>query len=335
MNFRPLPLALAISLVTMTTLPAQSLACASCGCTLSSDWESQGLGSSEGLKLDFRYDYLNQDQLRSGSHSISAFDAARKVTPAGAQEVEQYTKNSYFTTTFDYAFNKNWGVNLQIPYIVRDHATLGSNTNGSTPADEAYTSQTSDLGDVKLIGRFQGFSEQHNTGIQFGLKLPTGTHAQTGISKDPLTPGEIATIDRGLQPGTGTTDLIVGAYTFDAINPSWDYFAQATYQKALDASDHYQPGDGITMSVGVRYMGLDNLQPQLQLNFHHVEHDRGSNADLYSTGGDLAYLSPGVVLPLDKGASIYSFMQLPLYQDVRGVQLAPRYTFSLGIRMAF
>jgi hypothetical protein len=51
--------------------PTAALACSSCGCTLSSDWSSQGLApSGEGFRLDLRYDYFDQNQLRSGISSL-------------------------------------------------------------------------------------------------------------------------------------------------------------------------------------------------------------------------------------------------------------------------
>jgi hypothetical protein len=77
------------------------------------------------------------------------------------------------------------------------------------------------------------------------------------------------------------------------------------------------------------------ITPQLQLNGKYVLHDTGANADQISTGGTLTYLSPGVVVPVGKQASVYGFVQLPVYQYVNGVQLAPRFTASLGAKVAF
>jgi len=329
--------ALPLAVLSVTALfPHLALACASCGCTLSSDWDNLGLSSSTGLKLDLRYDYLNQNQLRSGTSTISP-SAASKVSNNGSpQEVEKYTRNDYLTLGLDYSFNPSWGVDLQVPYIFRSHSTLGTASNGTTAGDGGgqYDSKTSSLGDIKVIGRYQGFTPQHNLGVMFGLKLPTGTHDDTAASSDPTAPGPVA-IDRGLQPGTGTTDGILGVYYMDTLNKNWDYFGQAMLQKALDSSDHYRPGDGINLNVGLRYMGNAYVMPQLQLNVRHVERDEGANADTVSTGGTLAYLSPGVTVPLGKKVSMYSFVQLPVYQDVNGVQLAPRYTATVGARYTF
>src|ERR1022692_3153950 len=108
---------------------ARVWACASCGCTLSSNWEDS---SQAGFKLDLRYDYINQNQLRSGTTTISP-DAASQMSNIGnRQEVETYTENNYLTASGEYSIDPSWKVSLQIPYIVRHHSTLGTASDGTT-----------------------------------------------------------------------------------------------------------------------------------------------------------------------------------------------------------
>ncbi len=315
---------------------ADAVACASCGCTLSSDWQNLQFSSSPGLKMDLRWDYLNQDQLRHGTGTISPSAASQIMNNGSPQEIEKYTRNNYLTLGIDYSKSPDWGVNVQVPYIFRSHSTLGTASDGfiAGPGGGQYESSTSNLGDIRIIGRYQGFIPQCNVGLLFGFKLPTGSHTETGVSTDPTAPGPVP-IDRGLQPGTGTTDVIFGAYYTDSINFNWSYFAQALFQRALYASDQYMPGESLNLNLGVRYSGISAFEPQLQFNFRHVLRDTGANADIFSTGGTLLYVSPGVVVPASHNFSVYGFVQLPVYQDVRGVQLAPRLTTSLGVRYSF
>ena len=54
-------------------------AAASCGsafCTTNTSWETQGLWSGAGTRVDLRFEYVRQDDLRSGSH---------RVAPAGKE----------------------------------------------------------------------------------------------------------------------------------------------------------------------------------------------------------------------------------------------------------
>jgi hypothetical protein len=314
-----------------------AFACATCGCSVNSDFSAQGLSAEGGWSADFRYDYINQNQLRTGTGKISpaAAAAATNTATGGPAEVEQFTKNQYFTSTFDYNNGKAWGVSVSVPYVNRTHSTLGTGSDGVTfdPANGAYASHGSGLGDVRVLGRYFGFSEQHNFGVQFGLKLPTGDKNQFSNS------GSAQPVDPGLQRGTGTTDLIVGAYYFDNLSANWDYFTQASFQTALNYSNMaggtYQPGTSVNLNAGVRYQGFEKVIPTLQINIRHATIDAGTAADTFATGGTLVYLTPGAIVRLTEKASAYVNVQLPLYQNVNGIQLAPKFILSAGARFSF
>jgi len=328
--------ALVLAITTVFLNSADVMACASCGCTLSSDWENTQFSYTPGLKLDLRYDYINQNKLWSGSKSISPTAASQVIVNGNPNEVEQYTINNYLTLGIDYSMSHDWGVNIQVPYIDRKHSTLGMGSDGFTPVPGGgqYESHTKSIGDVKVIGRYQGFTAQCSFGILYGVKLPTGSYTETGSSTDPTAPGPVP-IDRGLQPGTGTTDIILGAYYSNSIGQDWDYFASVLYQKALDYKDQYKPGDGVNLNAGLRYAGFSVFAPIVQLNFREVRHDEGDNADQYNTGGTLLYFSPGITASISTHVSVYVFAQVPIYQYVEGVQLVPSFTSTVGVRYSF
>lgn len=311
-------------------------ACASCGCTLSCDWDTLQISSTPGVKLDIRYDYLDQNQLWSGDGPISASRASKRTNDGEPQEVEKYTINNYVTLGADYNINADWGVSLLLPFIDRNHLTLGTASDGDDPGPGGgqYKSHTTNLGDMRLIGRYQGFLPKGNLGVTFGVKLPTGSYTLTGDSTDPTAPGDVV-IDRGLQPGTGTTDLIVGAFYADSISEHWNYFTQAIFQTALYSKDDYRPGNSVNFNAGLRYAGFTFITPQIQVNYKYVERDSGANADTFSTGGSLVYASAGAVVPIGDKFSVYGFAQIPVYQYVRGVQLVQRYSTTFGMRYSF
>ena len=334
-----------LAIVVGLLISADAFACASCGCTLSSDWENiQSPGAAitftPGLSLDLRYDYLDQNQLRHGTGSISAIDASKIKNDGQPQEVEKDTQNNYVTLGADYAIDRLWGINVQVPFIDRRHSTLGTNSNGITPGPGgmSYNSHTDNLGDIRITGRYQGIIRDCTygvLGVMGGIKIPTGSFTETGTSTDPTMPGPVS-IDRGLQPGSGTTDIILGAYYSNDIAENWDYFAQALYQRALDYRSHYRPGDSFGCNIGMRYAGIRYFSPLVQFNLKYANRDSGANADRYSTGGTLLYISPGVSVPVvGRHMFVYGFVQVPLYQDVNGVQLAPRFTTTVGMRYEF
>jgi hypothetical protein len=296
-------------------------ACSSCGCTLSSDWDSQGFATGSGFRVDLRYDYINQSQLRSGTDAVNRDD----IPLPQPREIERDTINRLTTLGLDYSPNADWGFNVQLPYVDRWHTTV--------PEDETTlsSSQSSSLGDVRVLARYQGFRPEHDTGIQFGLKLPSGSHDvrfATGTEA-----GEA--LDRGLQPGSGTTDLLLGAYRFGTLNQDFDWFGEGLLQVALDSRDDYRTGASVNLNAGVRYMAHPRVTPQLQLNLRMQRRDSGAEADVENSGGTLLDLSPGVSIEISQGFHAYGFVQVPLYQRVNGYQLAPHWTASVGLRYAF
>lgn len=305
----------AAGLAAGTATPA--LACSSCGCNLPSDWLTQGLVAQAGTTFTLRYDDVPQTQLRNG-HDI--VDRGAIALPSDA-EIEHYTYNHYVTATIDHQFAGAWGLDVQIPYLDRPHATIAE---GSVARS---TSHTQGLGDVRVLGRWQHSGMSGVSGVQFGLKLPTGGFHQK-FRRGPVS-GEA--VDRGLQAGTGTTDAILGAYHFGTLTPNFAYILQAQGQVALDRRAGYRPGDAVTLSAGLHYEKWRGITPQLQLNFRAAAKDSGIDSDRANSGGEQLYLAPGVTAALSDRLSAFGYVQVPLYQRVNGNQLAPTYTLSLGL----
>ncbi|HZE91607.1 MAG TPA: TonB-dependent receptor [Rhizobacter sp.] len=313
--------ATAAAVLASTVVPAAAWACSSCGCTLNSDWGSQGLKTSQGLSFDLRYDDFTQNDLRTGTGRV---DRGAIVLPAD-REIQQKTVNRNTTLTVDYGLNADWGVSLQLPYLNRYHTTLAE---GDTDVSE---SRSSSIGDVRVLGRYQGFSPEHNWGVQLGLKLATGS---TGVNFRGG-PQAGAPLDRGLQPGTGSTDLLLGVYTFGPINQSFDYFGQALLQLPMTSKDEFKPGAGLNLTAGIRYVTGGPVVPHLQMNLRSERKESGANADIPNSGATLAYLSPGVTWTLTEKIKAYGFVQVPFYQRVTGDQIEPKYSVSVGMHYAY
>jgi len=333
-----------LSLAAILT-PQVALACATCGCALSSD-AAMGYSANAGWQISLQYDYINQNQLRSGSHAISpAQVAAINDSPGGDQEVENKTLNRYYTLGIGYSPNTDWNVKLLVPYIDRSHTTYGSSGNPLT-ADELSGSKISSLGDVKLVGSYQGFLPTHNLGVQLGVKLPTGDYggpdaAGTGtVGHNPVRfnsgPGAGEILDTSLQAGTGSTDLIVGAYYYQPVSQNFDAFINGQFQSAvMHALDQpgadFRPGNQETVSLGLRYEARPDIVPQLQVNLSHKSADQGALADTADSAGTVIYLSPGVTVALAHKTLLYGFIQVPAYSHLDGYQLFPRWTATVGV----
>ena len=313
MLHRPIPFVLGLALAVWLWPPNSHASCGVTFCSVNTQWETQGAWTDPGLRLNLRYEYTNQDQLRRGSD---------KVAPGGILDThdEIRTINRNLLIGADYALNPDWALSAQAPVVQRNHRHVH---NEVPPEYESWN--FTGLGDVRVSGRYQkSLSETTTAGVQFGLKLPTGKFDETNDL------GLLA--ERSLQPGSGTTDLLLGAYSYHRLEgDATTLFVQGLWQQPLVERNNYQPGQQLALDVGLRYTLTRKLNAQLQLNLLWKGHDRGINAERDDSGGHSLFLSPGLSYVLSPHWQVFSFVQLPLYQYVNGTQLTADWAAVAGI----
>jgi hypothetical protein len=355
MTNNPLPThaARALAAALLSLAGANASACATCGCSLSTD-AATGYPAKPGWTLSLQFDDIDQRQLRRGSKPVSTAEVAAINDAGGDQEVEHDTVNRYTTLGIGYAHDDDWGVRLLLPWVDRGHSTYGSATNPVTP-DQLSTTKVKGWGDIRLIATYQGLLEERNLGLQLGIKLPTGHYGGPSadgsgiVGRHPATfrGGPLASnaspdnlVDTSLQAGTGTTDVIVGAYYHQAVSNTIDAFVSGQYQAAFaqrlrGAGQDFRVGNTTFVSFGARYQASPTLVPQLQVNIAHKGADQGALADNPDSAGTIVYLSPGVTGTFSEHIQAFAFVQLPVASHLVGYQLAPRWTGSAGVSYAF
>jgi hypothetical protein len=334
-----------------TAVSTSAFACATCGCSLSSD-AAMGYMATSGFSMSLDYTYINQDQLRSGTGTATPAQVVNNPTTG---ELEHQTISRYITAGLSYRPSADWNYQLLVPYIERNHTsytdTLTAPFNSSQlAASNISGSRSSSLGDIKIIVNWQGLLPTHNLGFQFGVKLPTGDYggpnaAGTGVvGRNPVYfgtgPSAGQLLDTSLQPGTGSTDLIVGGYYYQPVSQDFDAFVNAQFQGAVkenldQAGADYRPGNLATVSFGTRYEANPKIVPQLQVNITRKSADGGALADTLDSAGTVVYLSPGIGASVMAGTVMYAFVQLPVYSKLDGYQLFPHWTGSIGVRRSF
>ena len=303
-------------------------ACATCGCSLNADAVT-GYSASAGLRFSVQYDYLHQDELSSGTGSTSTVNAG--------DELERDTLSRYVTAGVSYSPNADWRLDVKLPYVIRSHSTYGE-YDPAEPLPLSSTSRSSSIGDGRLIVGYQGLLPSHNLGLQLGIKVPSGAYGtHVNFASGPLagTP-----LDASLQPGTGSTDVIAGGYYYQPVSQSLDMIFTGQWQHAfrerLDLpGNDYRPGDVTTATAGLRYVANLRVTPQLQINVTRHEQDRGALADTQGTAGTTVFASPGIAVQALNRVHVYGFLQLPVYRNLSGHQLFPRYIVTAGISYGF
>lgn len=291
-------------------LPSPALACAVCGCTLTSDWLTQGFATQPGTTVALRYDLADQSRLYSGSHRIPP----SAITLPSDEEVEVDTLSHVVTATIDHQFASDFGVNVQLPYVWRrhDHVEIGDTTSTRFHVDG--------VGDLRIVGRWTGLSTKGGlTGLEAGVVLPTGkTHGAA---------------ERSLMPGTGTTQLVAGAFRAGRLSPTLDYVAQVTGQMSVAGEKDFRPGSYAQASFSLAYTGWRGVTPQLQLNGRIVGREGGVDGDRENSGGEQLLIAPGGTVSLGHNISAFGFIELPLATRVNGAQVVAPVKASFGLQM--
>ena len=237
-----------------------------------------------------------------------------------ANNSDKGLRTDFMTAGVEYMFNHDWGVMAEIPFDDRKFAT--DDGNG------VQSFQHAALGDVRLRGVYTGFSDDMSTGVEFGVKLPTGDY-------------KYANFDRDTEIGSGSTDLLLGAYHFGGLgeNNSWVWFAQISWDQPLSSQGGYRPGAEIDSAAGIYYNGLTigndiKIAPVLQIIGSHRASDSGPQANPGDSGYNRLLLSPGVELDLQDW-KLYADVEFPIYQEMTGNQLVAPALFKMILSYAF
>jgi hypothetical protein len=322
MNFRIFHRSLALlAIANAITLPAHA-SCGSAFCSINTDLASQALGIGEGSVFDLRYEYINQDQPRTGSKKL-------RVGEIPHHHDEVRTRNQNLLATYSRGFASGWGYSVVAPVVDRFHTHIHNHHGAKLDQEWSFR----ELGDIRLTGRYQtavgGHEEAPRTaGVIFGVKLPTGRTSVANAS------GDVA--ERSLQPGTGTTDAVVGAFLHQQLTgQSASWFASAQYQHPLNSHDNFRPGAQLTADLGYARRLGERLAGIVQLNAAVKQRDRGTEAEPDDSGSRSLFLSPGLSYDLTDKTRAYAFYQHPLHQHVNGVQLTARRAIVVGVSMHF
>ncbi|MFZ2162715.1 MAG: hypothetical protein WAW02_10905 [Sideroxyarcus sp.] len=329
MNQHHLSLA-AICLGILSTSSAHA-SCGSTACSINANWDEHS-ASKSGVSIDLRYTSAKLDQLRSGNNKITAEDPTDPAI-AGEEVENLYTENRLVTATLDYTMDDKVGFAVQLPYVMRTH----KHTIADPVQPTVETFETRALGDLRITGRYRIVSgDTGGAGIKAGLKLATG---RKNVANDQgAVPSEVS-----LQPGNGSTDLIVGAFWQQgAHGDSLSYFAQALLQTSIRHLDDFKPGNQFNLDAGLRYALGSRTSALLQLNYQNNVQDSGiaapadaSGVPGTSTGGKFLYLTPGMSFAVVAGTNLYALVQLPLYLYVNGEQLTADKSVTVGINHRF
>src|SRR6202789_3731821 len=122
-------------------IPSLSWACA-CGCGVFDVGTASMFPSGTGGTIWEEYDFM--DQTHNWSRSSKASDEDND---------DKQIRSSFITTGFQYMFNRDWGLSVELPY---DHRYFRTD-NGTPGAPDIQSFDHSAIGDMRVQGIYTGF----------------------------------------------------------------------------------------------------------------------------------------------------------------------------------
>jgi len=297
--------------VAAVVVTGHAWACA-CGCGVFDVGTGAMFPEGAGGTLFVESDFMDQNKNWSGTSQAPADD-----------NDDKRIQTQFNTLAFQYMFNRTWGLEVDVPYWNRKFTTTDEDTG------DIVTFEHSALGDVRIRGIYSGFSPDLSTGLTFGLKLATGDSTYPNFDAD-------------TQIGTGSTDILFGAYHFGRISSDnkWSYYARGQWQQPVVHKDAYRPGNEVIGVAGVYYDFQSQhgsgpkFTPLLQLTAAYRGPDGGPMGDPDNTGYKRLIIGPGVEIHVSR-VKIYAEAGYAVYNNMTGNQLVAKelykVSFSVGL----
>ncbi len=328
----PLRATLMTAVLSVTLYPAQIWAsCGSANCFLVTGTQ-EGVMRPGQMMLDLSYRFIPMDDAQRGSDDID-----EAITPAidfenqtiePAHHREHRTNNELIQLDVNYGLSEKWTLNLALP-LVNNRRHEHYHLNGAS--EEFLLDDYTGMGDVRLSLRRAVFAgESSLLVLGAGVKTPSGEYKLLNSE------GEIN--EPSIMPGTGSWDGLLSAYyqRLD-IERHLLWFASGSYQLTSKNDLDYQFGDTLILNAGVEYstsLHGKRIVSSLQLNSRSAPRDEYRGEEVPSTGGHWVYVTPGLRLQLSTSTSVYTHLQLPVYQYVNDGNIVPRYGLVVGASWA-
>lgn len=306
---RAAPRALALLVALGALAPGVSLACA-CGCGVFDVGTGAMFPGGSGGTLFTEADFMDQNRNWSGASSASADGNSDKRI-----------QTTFYTVGAQYMFNRSWGAQVDVPYWDRTFTTTDNSGN-------IVSFKHAAVGDIRLRAIYSGFSADMSSGLTFGVKLANGDSTYANFDPD-------------TEIGSGSTDLLLGAYHLGkATNDGqWNYFLRAQWQEPVQSKAAYRPGSEAVGVAGLYYNGWGvgsetKVVPLLQLTGAYRGHDGGALGHPGDSGYSRLFAAPGIEFDVSR-LRLYLEADVALRNNVSGNQLVSNQLYKLSASYAF
>ncbi len=316
----PKPLFLA-ALALNAAAPARAMTPPAMAVQVSPGSPLRGLGaaSADGLGAYLTVRHSARDVRRRGTEDL----------PNPDREKNETLQTALF---LDYRLGRNLSAGLSIPYVRHEASFLD-------PVTRQKITQTAEgPGDAAVFGRYSLWKDRLVNPRREWLAI-LGLELGTGSIKEE--DGRGNRLAATLQPGSGTTDLILGTAFVWGL-PLLSLHGDVSYKK--NGRRAYAFGDAFAVNAGAQAPLGDRFGFLAEVNGEFYGRDlsdltgapgRDPDGTVQNTGGETVYFSPALRWSPAGEWALTAGVQWPLHQNFRGTQLKAEVNYTLGLSARF
>lgn len=265
---------------------------------------------------------------------VTGVDTLKEGTETVGDPSDQSLTTFEEDATFVYGAMRDLTLGLTFPIVER-------RLRFDDAAGERRTIAADGPGDLSLVGVYRVFRrdvERSTTQFSFigGLKLPSGATDLEDSNLPRLTGRPGTRLPPNLQPGSGSVDGIVGLAGFHNMD-RLSFYGDVQGKLNTEGAQDFRAGNTVFYDLTADYVLLPqrNLFAVLELNGVSTSRAEQAGRTVKDSGGQLLFISPGIEFLPRPNLILEGSVQVPIYRDLNGRQLAPDWSVVIGLRYLF
>lgn len=252
-----------------------------------------------------------------GTGVVQGIGATGRFTLAAEEGDREDLRESVGSTRILYTPSTHWLLAVEVPYVERTITLRGPRAAPGLAKEH----RASGLGDVALSGKFRFYRRvgrwgDRHAAVEARVELPTG---ESDLPADPRLP---LPLQRGLQPGSGSTDLTVDL-VYQQARGRFVRAADLAWRENGDGPGGYRQGRELRLNLDAEYILLPRIYVEpgrelfalLEATIVHREADRARGTPFPETSRDEVLLAPGLEYVATERLFLALSVQLPVHAN--------------------
>ncbi|NOQ77733.1 MAG: transporter [Methylococcaceae bacterium] len=282
------------------------------------------------ISTGFRAEYIKLDE-----YSNSKLQDLREADA----EADLHSVESLWSLSVSaaYGLTDDLTIGVRVPFIMRDNIKEPEHDHVGAGAEIEALGNVEGIGDTTFYSQYRFFkTEGTNVSALLGIKAPTGKTSRSSAH---------GLLDTEFQPGSGSWDGILGL-AFTQKMGAFSFDASTVYTITSEGVQNTDLGDIFSYNFALSYrvfgkQGLSYQTPKfavdtiIEFNGEWRDKEETRHIKDANSGGNIAYISPGLRVTAGKNISIGASFGIPVVQDTNGNQVEPDYRVISSINFSF